>query len=428
MPSRRSAALDDSRPLPSLALTLDELSRPTPDEEARLLRAAQKIWELAPWETWSEESLFAVKNPEDDQLGFVSVLGGGGEQMAVVVYRGADAYFGLLDFIARMTMTEMPSFLDADTHAPLPTSFADFMKQMQSTLVDPTELINLSQMHLDFEAKRDLDALDKEWIARHKYKAKGRGFPTFRSFVTGYLPWWVSSDEARFLATALEQLIELVERPDFDGEMLEPKESGRQTPVHELFARLPQTGENGAVIWSDGRVKVSPGQQTFRVELEPDEELLERIAALPQGKTPLEIELLSMPVPLGDEQRRPCFPSILLSGGQNKVESHDIIPCGSPSPYLVAPLLDAVLKLLAARSEKPSLIQIASPELSIVQAVSEMIGVPVKMVDELPTLDPAIEAFMAKMQSDDPFADLSEEELAELDATDLDDSLPRRLH
>ncbi len=418
MPSRRSSSAN--APLPPLALTFDQLARPSADEETRLLRAAERIWALVPWKTWSEDQIFVVRSPETQELGFVSVIGGSKQQFGIIVYRGAGAYFGLLDFIERISMSQMPpwlndlaaSGLNADT---MPPDLAAFVKQMSDTMVDPTELLQIPQLQLNFDARKDLDPLDKEWLERNGYNAKGRGFPTFRSFVPGYLPWWISSEDARFLAVALEQFLEVAGRKWFNWDSLEVKESGNRKPVHELFARLPKVAKNGDITWSDGRLKVSPDEGgAYAVELDPDEELLERIEALPQGQTPLEMELVSFPAPLGGEQERPCFPSLLVAGSGGMVVGSETILCGSPSPYLLAPLLNAILKVLAAQRERPAALHFASPEMALLQAVGEMTDIPVRLLDQLETLDPAIEALMEAMESGQLFEDSDENDVPRL--------------
>ena len=372
------------------------------------MRAAGEIWTLAPWKKWGEDEIFAVQQPDTGDLGFVSVLGGGKEQFGIIVYRGADAYFQLLDFIERVSMAGMPPWL-GDLAAlgieaeGMPADLSAFLQGMSDTSIDPTELLGIPQIHLDFESKKELDPPDLEWVGRHDYKAKGRGYPMFRAFVPGYLPWWLSSDEARFLATTLEQFLEVARRKWAKWDELEVKVSGRSKIVHDLFARLPKTGKGGTVTWSDGRIKVSPNETVYAVELDPDEELLERIAALPKGQKTLEMELVSFPVPFGGEEERPHFPSLLLAGSDGTVAGYQPLACGSPSPYLVAPLLAAILKILAAQTERPAALVFASPEMAILGAVAEMTDIPAQMVTELPTLDPAIEELMAKMESGELF-------------------------
>src|SRR5215468_1000343 len=70
---------------------------PTSDEWGRLYAAAGRVKEMAPWEWMMEDDIFGVRNPERDEIGFVSVMGAGGEHFAIALYQGAVA---LYDFLA----------------------------------------------------------------------------------------------------------------------------------------------------------------------------------------------------------------------------------------------------------------------------------------------------------------------------------------
>ena len=70
---------------------------PTIEEWGRLYAAAGRVKEMAPWEWMMEDDVFGVRNPERDEIGFVSVMGAGGEHFAGALYQGAAA---LYDFLA----------------------------------------------------------------------------------------------------------------------------------------------------------------------------------------------------------------------------------------------------------------------------------------------------------------------------------------
>ena len=384
------------RELTPPAVTLDELSQPSRDQVARLLAATAQIWKIKPWTQLNESQLFVVQSPADDQLYFVSAIGGGGEQAGIIVYRGADAYFGLIDFTQRAgNLPDLPALPDNMESAQ--EMMAQLVEQLSELQFDPMELLQLPQLQLMFEAKTEAADVDLEWIKKHKYKASGRGYPTFRAVESGYLPWWISADEADALALCLEQFIELCERPDFSPELLDVREATAGEPMHELLARVPTTSDAGATSWSDARMQVAPGELT-RVEVAPDTEIVARIAALPPSREPVEMELLTMPTPLGDNENRPHFPSLLLMGQNGQIVGMEMIACG-PGVHRLPLLIKALTKMLDGRLNKPVTIQYASPDLDILPAIAEKFGIKVQEVAELPTLDPAIEMLMEQMAS-----------------------------
>src|SRR5215475_13478923 len=69
---------------------------PTIEEWGRLYAAAGRVKEMAPWKWMIEDEVFGVRNPERDEVGFVSVMGAGGEHFAVALYQGAVALHGFL--------------------------------------------------------------------------------------------------------------------------------------------------------------------------------------------------------------------------------------------------------------------------------------------------------------------------------------------
>ena len=424
VPSRKPASSPAPKPreLPPLALTLDELSQPAPEQSAPLFDLARQLWKAKPWKALTEDEIFVVVDPADGQQLFVSVLGRGGEQAGVVVYRGADAYFGLLDFTERASqLPALPDFM------PDMAGAQDLMEQLAAQLsqmhFNPLELLQLSQLQLMFEARKDLTEIDEEWIARHNYKATGRGFPTFRSVVPGYLPWWMSAGEAATLRVALEQLNELIGRADFSSALFKAREVHGKTPARELFARVSKKNAKGEVSWSDERIKVAPGE-LLKVEIAPDEDAMERIAALPPSQDVLEMELVDMPAPLGGFDQRPCFPTLFLTGLDGQVIGMETLLCG-PGPHRLPLLLDAILTTLGARKTRPRAIHFANPFLGILGFVGQTLDIEIEEVEEMPTLDPAIESLMEHLEN------MEGMEIPEDFDDDLDDDpemMPRVLH
>lgn len=400
MPARtKKSTAPKRRPLIAPALTLKELKRPAPEDEARLLKAAARLWEMKPWETWFESEIFAVQNPEDGRLGFVSVLGAGGEQFGVLVYDGPDALVQMLDLQERLGSSipsELPDWIDDPATSPqLLTTLSDLLAASSGPPdeVDPMELLQIPQLQLMYETRRDLEPLDKGWLKRHNYKASGCGYPTFRSLVPGYLPWFVSKEEVHLLATALEQLIEVASRLDFDSDVLETKIewSKNGTPSARVFARVPYQGKDGVLCWRDETLKVSP-DATDDLRFLPDPILLERIAALPPSSATFEMEVIQTPIPIAEKDARPYLPSVVMGGSYGMVAAIELVPCGF-GPHMLAPLVQTILKILSEQIMRPALILYSSPEMLVLEMLGKHLGIKVQRVEELETLDPAIESF-----------------------------------
>src|ERR1051326_7444971 len=162
------------------------------EESKTLFSLAARVKELAPWEWMDESEVFGVQNPETGELGFVSVMGMAGQHFAVAVYVGAEGLYGVLDFAS------------------------------QETITNPDQLLAIPQLQASFENRDTLDKQDRELIKRLGLKFRGAGaWPMFRSYRPGFMPWFVTSEEARFLAHALEQTLEVAPRVKEDPDILQ---------------------------------------------------------------------------------------------------------------------------------------------------------------------------------------------------------------
>ena len=419
--------MSTSQPAPNSALpalTLDELTRPTLQQSARLLALAKQVYAAKPWQKLQEEEIFIVRNPADDALLFVGTIGGSGEQAGVIVYRGAESYFGLLDFLERADgLPAIPQMAEGSEAAEeLMAMLADALSQAN---FNPMELMQLPQLQLMFEPREQLEELDEEWIARHNYKARDAEFPTFRSVSSGFLPWWISDEEADAMIVALEQLLEIVGRKDFSADLIEIQQILQEDLALELFARVPTQDSKGALKWRDERLIIE--QETIRIvaEISPDSEQVARIAALPASDDVVEVALLGMSSPVGDADTRPFFPTLLLLGYQGQVVANEMLHSGFGTA-LAPQIVDVLVQLLAERPTRPQTLQFSSPDLEILNAVGKELGVKIEEVEELKTLDPALEALVEQMENFD-FEDLSDEEWAEIEAAESQDP-PKFLH
>lgn len=396
------------------ALTLDELTRPSEQQTERLLDLAGRVYKNKPWKKLEEEEIFVVRNLSDDTQLFVGAIGGAGEQAGIIIYRGAEAYFGLLDFLERASqlpaIPQMAEGLDAADE--LLAMLADALGQAN---FDPMELMQLPQLQLMFEPSDQLEEPDEEWITRHKYKATGAGFPTFRSVSSGFLPWWISADEADLMIVALEQLLEIVGRKKFSSDLLEIKEIEKEENFAlDLFARVPTTDEKGAVSWTDARVVVSPNDAEQRIDFAPDAEHIKRIREMPASRDILEVALVSLPTTLGGADVRPYFPLLLMLGDKGEVAGMENLPCGYGDASIPV-IVDGVIKMLAERKKRPKTLRFSTPDLDVLNVIGGQLGITIEEVEELPTLAPAIDSLLEHMENVD-LDDLDEDDSEDFEA------------
>jgi hypothetical protein len=131
-------------------------------------------------------------------------------------------------------------------------------------------------------------------------KFRGRqAWPLFRSFRPGYFPWYLEAQEARFLAVALEQTLEVAPRIREDPALLAPGDE-------ECYLVRVSREEGGALVWEDQVVSVPPVEPAS-IPIPMDLEALEVLKGLPQSRASLEMDFFMLPARIGERGDRPSF-------------------------------------------------------------------------------------------------------------------------
>lgn len=249
---------------------------PTVEQWRRLYEAAMRVKELAPWEWMAEDDLFGVQDPETDELGFASVMGALGEHYAVAVYLGPQA---LYDFLA---IEEAGDAMPAES------------------------ILEVPQLQASFEDRNILRDEDRQVIKQLGLKFRGRNaWPMFRSYRPGYFPWYLEADEARFLAVALEQVLDVAPRFREDPALLETDD--------ECYLMRIARRKGKKLAWEDCVMEVPPPERP-PINLMMDVPLLEKLKQSPQSGSRIEMDFFMFPVPFQEEKgARPHFAYMLLT-------------------------------------------------------------------------------------------------------------------
>jgi hypothetical protein len=250
---------------------------PTNEQWRRLYEAAVGIKELSPWERMAETDVFGVQDPNTEQIGFVSVVGMLGEHYGVSFYPNPQALY---------------KFWALEEAGPE---------------INPDALLEIPQLHVSFEDRDELENRDRKIIKELGFKFRGRKeWPLFRSYRPGFFPWFLEAEEARFLAEALDQLLEVAPRFREDHSLLAADENS-------CLVRVAHQEEGGIPLFED-EVKEVPVPEPVVIEIEIDYQALEDLERLPQSGYELEMDLFMFPTPIhGKKGTRPIFPYMLLT-------------------------------------------------------------------------------------------------------------------
>jgi hypothetical protein len=331
---------------------------PTFEEWHRLYKATVRIKEIAPWQWMTETNVFGVQNPETDELGFISVMGMIEEHYALALYRGAK---GLYRFWALQNM---------------------------GSFGEPERLLEIPQIQASFEDRNFLHKKDREIIKQLGLKFRGKNaWPFFRSHRPGLVPWFLETKEARFLAHALEQALDVGLRFKEDSSVLD-------TPDGESYlVRVPHQ-EDHSLVWEDQIVRVPPPESPT-IEIPMDVEALEYLEQLPRSRNRIEIDLFMLLSAVQEEKGKPpFFPYILMV-----VDARSGMILGTellqPAPSLEAmwgKVPVNVVYQLTKVGILPREVKVRSGLLfQLLQPLAEELGFRLKQSSVLRSLDPAKE-------------------------------------
>ena len=189
---------------------------PSLKEWRELYESAKDFMNLKPWAWMLDSDLFGVKNPENKEIGYCCIMGELGEIFALAVYLGPKGLDGYLRI------------------------------QSREIDIDDTDIMHVQKcLMASFEDRGHMEKEDYGTIKQLGLKFRGRkAWPQFRSYLPGYVPWFLTDEEARFLTIALEQAVHVAKGLKMDKDLLTPpKES-------QLLVRVPNFKEDSA-NWID---------------------------------------------------------------------------------------------------------------------------------------------------------------------------------
>ena len=332
------------------------------EEWGRLYAAARRVKEMAPWKWMIEDEIFGVRNPEREEVGFVSVMGAGGEHFAVALYQG-----------------------DVALH--------DFLALSEADSVETERVLEIPQLQASFEDRGRLEREDRDTIKTLGLKFRGaNSWPMFRNYAPGMFPWFLTSSEARFLTTALEQLLDVAPRVRDDEDVLLGEEND------EFLVRVPRV-ENARLVWED-KIMRMPKPELKKASPAPlDPQLLESLKQLPEVTNVIEIGLTMLPMPVREKKDRPFFPYLLMlvESASGVILGNDML---QPLPSLDAMRAEFSIKVaehLLRLGVKPLRIAVRTETTARSLApLADELGIRIKLSPALPALDEAME-FMGRM-------------------------------
>ena len=325
---------------------------PSLQEWKALYEAALEFKELAPWNWMHDTDIFGVKDPVSGEIGYCCIMGAAGEYYALGLYLGPEGLYGL------------SRILSGDF-----SEFKDEALCIQNCLM------------ASFEDRKNLQKQDLQQIKTLGLKFRGRNaWPLFRNYIPGFVPWYLKSDEARFLTVALQQAMDVSLRFKKDpGLLVHPS-------MDHYFVRVPdKPGEN--IIWKDEWLEPSPLKMEDAPVIPVEKTTLNRLKkARLQRRGIWEIDFFYVPTVVREKGERPYFPymSLLVDHDSTLILNFQLekeADCKSTFPVKFADFIEHVNvmpdELLVKRYDVYRIMEPLSAEL----------GIEINMVESLPALE-----------------------------------------
>ena len=177
MPKKRTASVS----APPQRCFVKELADETPPSfqaMERLYGLTSDLYSLRPWQILDEDNLIVVRDSVSGELCYCSVMGALGEVLSMHAYIGAEG-------------------------------LRQFRKMEAEEIADPGEfLVSTPCVYVEFVPRSELQRQDRELLAALRHpQGRGLASPIFRTMRPGFLPWFVTEDEARTLAECIRAVI-----------------------------------------------------------------------------------------------------------------------------------------------------------------------------------------------------------------------------
>ena len=339
------------------------MAEPSTEQWIELHEAFREYCQAAPWQFFDDTHLVTVEHPSGEDKGYCVVLGSGGMEYGLAMYRGDE---GLAGYLALMSGAMELGSLES----------LDATNALSAMLADREEL-----------SKPERDTIRSLGL---RYRGRGR-WPLFQAFRPGYLPWRLEDSEAVFLTWALRcmtDLASLVEK----GELTFDREDNP-----DMF--LTRTLHNGQWHnrWEHILFPMPPPAPNY-----PDLERLRQLAdSKPRTDLVWELGIFFLHAPVREERGgRPHFP---ISAMLVEADSGFVIPelFMGPDPS-DTDRQELLVKLLETLPGLPSEIVVGTPRMAqLTESVTAPLGIALSL-DETPALWSVREELLGSLEEGAP--------------------------
>lgn len=240
-----------------------------------------------------------------------------------------------------------------------------------------------------FEDPTTLEEFDLEVIRNSLLKFPGDK-PQFRSQWPGYLPWFLTRREARFLIHVLTQTTRIAKEFFDDPNMLSLNETAED---RRYVIRVPQI-DGDEIKWTTRIQRIEePSKQLVPLSIEAS--VIDKLKSLPTGD-PQEIALFTLPSRIGEPGQRPrvLYALMVVNAVTGYVFGFEPLLATGGGDLMYAELPGQVAAIWFKHQVVPSEVRVRSKKLrEVFGTLCDEVKVKLMFVEELPAVDEAKKAF-----------------------------------
>jgi len=324
-------------------------NQPTQEEWRALYEAAAMFKRASCWEWMYDDDIFGVANPETGEVAYCCIMGNAGEHFGIAAYLGPEGLEGCLGLLSGDSDPE--NFDHVFSQKCLMCSFED------RAMLGPKDLKLIKDLNLKFRGKN-------EW-------------PFFQSYEPGKAPWFLNSEQCRFLTHILNQALTV-------SLLCHDEKSILKHDLPKTFlTRSYQKSGDGRSEWNDQYLTAEEFSPEFASFCIRDEIRLRRIKGVkPNQNLIIEADTYYLPSPV-KEEGRPYFPKVCVfidhqSGMALSVEMVEDIQIEGYK------FIENLMSFIEENHLKPVKILVAREETYyLLHDVSEQLGVKLEKVEYL---------------------------------------------
>lgn len=347
----------------------EDLLHPTAAEYALLCQLATYIQQMSPWNLMEETDVFGFEDPENGALGFVSVMGRLGEFQAISVYRGLEGLYGWRNF---------EKLLKIDAKSEEAHDMVYEIPQLQLAFVEPMIL----------------ERRDRDIIKASGFKFSKTQQPQFRSYRPGYLPWFITREEASHLIYALTQTITVASRFVSDADVIPFNENPED---RDYLIRVPRL-KDSIPDWEDSIVTVDP-PPTKLLPCSVDDTTLGNLKEFPRSGA-LEVELFILPAKVGRSHERPrlLYALLAVDSTSDFIVGVELMEAVDGVGLLYASVAEILASDWMQNQMVPQEIRARSPRLlNVLEPLASELGITLSSAKKLPAVNRAKRSMIAHL-------------------------------